>query len=251
MVTLRLSRKNDWVKYWRNKKLIKKVPRKYYYRDFIDNAIKHLKPGSKCIEIGGFPGYFSIYFKKFHKFNPVLIDYYIDKKIFFEILKFNGLKAQDIKYIEGDVFLSAPDKKYDLVYSMGFIEHFDNLRDTLLTHLKYLKPGGILLISLPNFRGVNGLLQRIFDPEMLSIHNLKIMDLTILKSTIDDLGLIDSDVVFYPSTQVWLEDLKSRGIFVNILLRIIDKFIFICGQIFGSKNKYLSNTIILRARSPL
>ena len=30
---------------------------------------------------------------------------------------------------------------------MGFIEHFDNLRDTLLTHLKYLKPGGILIIE--------------------------------------------------------------------------------------------------------
>ena len=112
-----------------------------------------------------------------------------------------------------------------------------------------MNPGAVLLISLPNFKGVNGLLQKYFDPATLALHNLKIMDLVLLKEALADFGLVDIDVIYYPSTQVWVEDLSRRGLFLNILIRVLNKIMPWLGFIFGNTNKMISNSIILKARS--
>ena len=51
---------------------------------------------------------------------------------------------------------------FDVVMSRGFIEHFDEPSSVVDRHLDLLKPGGLLVVSIPNLRGVNGLLTRFF-----------------------------------------------------------------------------------------
>ena len=245
----RLSTKENWGEYWASNKHIQHVSEKYCYHDFIKRAAEKAKPKGECIELGGFPGKFSIFLKKYCRMNPTLIDFHLDETKVGELMEFNGLNYHDIKCIKDDIFLNTPSTQYDLVCSFGLIEHFLNVKEILGVHLKYLKPNGVLLISLPNFRGINGLLQRFFDPATLAIHNLKIMDPVLLRNALNDLGLIDIEVIYYPSTQVWLKNLEQRGLFLNILLRVVDRLMTLSGSLFGNQNKIISNTIILMAKS--
>ncbi|MBK1699529.1 class I SAM-dependent methyltransferase [Thiococcus pfennigii] len=72
-----------------------------------------------------------------------------------------------VAWEQGDVL--APDPahggRYDLVYSVGLIEHFDPVgtRRAIATHLDYCRPGGLVLMTFPTptwlYRGLRALLE--------------------------------------------------------------------------------------------
>jgi SAM-dependent methyltransferase len=64
---------------------------------------------------------------------------------------------------------------FDCVYSVGLIEHFKDPSELVRKHVELLKPGGAAVILIPDYRGLYGKLQRHFDPDNLTIHNLDIM----------------------------------------------------------------------------
>jgi SAM-dependent methyltransferase len=67
-----------------------------------------------------------------------------------------------LQQIEGgvvceDLFLSSlPAGGFEVVYSSGLVEHFDDTRAVLAQHLKLVRPGGRLVIVVPNFQGIQG-----------------------------------------------------------------------------------------------
>ncbi|HEX5055624.1 MAG TPA: glycosyltransferase [Gammaproteobacteria bacterium] len=60
--------------------------------------------------------------------------------------------------------------RFDLIYSMGVMEHFDDASERLAVLARYLKPGGRILTTVPNLQGVNWLLQRLASLERLNMH---------------------------------------------------------------------------------
>lgn len=72
-----------------------------------------------------------------------------------------------------DFWKFTPARPYDLVLSLGFIEHFVEVDDAFARHAALLAPGGRLVLSVPNFQGVNRYLQRVFDADWLALHNLE------------------------------------------------------------------------------
>jgi SAM-dependent methyltransferase len=76
---------------------------------------------------------------------------------------------------EGD-FFRAEIGKFDLVLSLGFIEHFDDVPAAFARHVSFVKQGGRLVIGMPNFRGLIGFFQRWADPDYLAMHNRDAMD---------------------------------------------------------------------------
>ena len=68
----------------------------------------------------------------------------------------------------------APDS-FDCVYSAGVIEHFDDPRPLVAKHVELAKPGGTILILVPNYGGPIGRIQNRIAPENIAIHNLEIM----------------------------------------------------------------------------
>jgi 2-polyprenyl-6-hydroxyphenyl methylase/3-demethylubiquinone-9 3-methyltransferase len=60
--------------------------------------------------------------------------------------------------------------RFDLVYSTGVMEHFDDVVDRLAVLARYLRPGGRILTTVPNLHGVNWALQRLADRETLEMH---------------------------------------------------------------------------------
>ncbi len=56
-----------------------------------------------------------------------------------------------------DLFSSSlPPSSFDVTFSFGLIEHFDDTRAVLAEHLRLLCPGGALVVTVPNLLGVHG-----------------------------------------------------------------------------------------------
>lgn len=68
---------------------------------------------------------------------------------------------------------------FDVVFSMGLIEHFDDYETVVERHLALLAPGGWLMLGVPNLRGINLLFVRLLRmSDDLTRHNLRAMDLS-------------------------------------------------------------------------
>lgn len=131
-------------------------------------------------EVGCAPANYLIYLKKRFGFNISGIEY--SKEGYLQV-KNNFHKNQIAdKIIFGDFFdydfLKRNKEKYDIVYSIGFIEHFENPKNAIEKHFEILKNNGICIISIPNLNGVNSLLT---EKKILDVHNRKIMDLKRLR----------------------------------------------------------------------
>jgi 2-polyprenyl-3-methyl-5-hydroxy-6-metoxy-1,4-benzoquinol methylase len=86
-----------------------------------------------------------------------------------------GFKTGD--FVSADFLACSLPRRYDLVYSLGFIEHFENFDDVIAKHANLVAPGGYLLLSTPNFRGsLQRIFHEIFDRESLKVHNLAAMN---------------------------------------------------------------------------
>lgn len=79
----------------------------------------------------------------------------------------------DISVVHADMF-SAPEAlahRFDIVYSVGLVEHFTELHPVLLATRRFLKPGGLMFTMIPNMSGLIGKLTKRFNPAIYEIHN--------------------------------------------------------------------------------
>ena len=129
-----------------------------------------------AVEIGGAPGQFVAYLGKYHGYNTSVIEYSDagcrKTKENFDLL---GL---DVNVYKQDFFSDFSDiPLFDIVMSMGFIEHFNDLDEVFRRHVNLLRKGGFLVLGVPNFRGISQKVLALTAPNMLSRHNLEAMDL--------------------------------------------------------------------------
>jgi len=68
------------------------------------------------------------------------------------------------------------DDFFDVVFSNGFIEHFEDPKITLTLMKKVLKPGGLLITVIPNTRGLVFNLERHIDKGVHAMHKALSMD---------------------------------------------------------------------------
>lgn len=195
------------------------------------------------IEIGGFPGNFSIYFRKFKKYQVTMLDYFVDYKIISKALRINSLDQKAIKIIEADFLNYQPDNQYDIVFSAGFIEHFDNPEIVVKKHLELLKSGGLLFISLPNFLGLNGFVQKILDKKNLAGHNTEIMKIKKLNTLFSSMDLVNYKISYWGKPSIWLESSSGRSSFLIKTIKVVSKVL----NLFNLKSKFLSPYIVIQA----
>jgi len=84
-----------------------------------------------------------------------------------------NLKIQNIGYDEvlcTDIFKWQGDKKYDIIISLGLVEHFENPAGILEIAREHLNRGGLIITVIPNLMGLSGWLTRIFLPDVYDIH---------------------------------------------------------------------------------
>ena len=242
-----LTDKAFWANYWESKKgLAFTVPANYTFHRLLKNIVEKNHSAS-AVELGGFPGYYAIFLKKYFGLKTTLFDFYVHQKVLNEVLAANELTENDIDVIEGDLFNYQPEAKYDLVLSCGLIEHFNDTKDIIARHLTFLNPGGTLFITLPNFTGVNGWVQRKYDISNYEKHNISSMNPLALAQYCRELGLKDVSAGYYGKFSVWLENREQQSGFTKAYLKTIWLAGKIITRIIPVESKSLSPYIVLQA----
>lgn len=162
-------------------------------RSLMDALVRHapLVAGATVLEIGCAPAKWLVYLAE--RFGARVSGVEYSPKgaaISRENLAACGLEG-DIR--EADFFSFAADP-VDMVLSLGFIEHFEDLHDVFARHVRLVRYGGRLVLGVPNFTGWNGLLQRMGDAPYLALHNQQAMDPAMLRRLAADHGLAEEFV---------------------------------------------------------
>ena len=236
-----------WANYWESKKgLAFRVLASYTFHKLLKDVIEQTQIKT-AIELGGFPGYYAIFLKKYFDLKTTLFDYYIHPGVLEEVLNVNDLTEKDVGVIEGDLFNYQPKEQYDLVLSCGLIEHFNDTKDIIARHITFLKPGGTLFITLPNFTGVNGWVQRKYDLSNYEKHNISSMNPELLASYCKELGLKNTEANYYGKFSIWLENREEQSSFTKAFLKTLWLAGKIATKIVPVESKRLSPYIVVKA----
>ena len=244
-----LTDRDFWVEYWESKTdLSVAIPPNYLFHQELTKIAKR-EQTKTAIELGGFPGYYAVFLRKYLGLQVTLLDYFVHPPLTEQLLKTNGLGADDIEIMERDLFNYQPEKQYDLVLSCGLIEHFLDTEDIINKHIAFLAPGGTLFITLPNFKSVNGWFQKNFDTANYDKHNIDCMDPAMLKKIVEKAGLEVLQARYFGKFSIWLENEKEKSLSV----RTFKKICWVIGKVFTKilpfDSKQLSPYIILEAKN--
>jgi len=205
---MRLTDKKYWDEDYRNLKFSKQG-KEHSINIFLN---KHLKPCSECtcLEMGSYPGPFLASIGDLgYELNG--IDYNSDNdKGLKKWLQESGYKCGN--FWVADIFSFNVKKKFDVVCSFGLIEHFTNFEDVILKHVEYVKPGGILIITTPNFRGFfQYLFHRILDYDNLKAHHLPSMRPQKWASLLKRQGFTVEYKGYFGNFGFWIKHPKNPG----------------------------------------
>jgi hypothetical protein len=215
----KFTEQSDWEKYWKNQEIIP------FKKLFIEDYFRLLPKQGKLIEIGGFPGKFAGYFSKHFDYKVTILDYIMVPDIVRKVERSYALNEGSIQTIKADFFEYKIREKYDIVTSFGFIEHFEDTTLVMRKHVELLNPGAVLLVTLPNFKGINGFVQKFFDSKNYALHNIRSMDIKRLKNIMHGLGLHGFAVEFHGKPTIWLETDAPVAPFIKNVLYFTAKLI--------------------------
>lgn len=243
-----LTDRDFWVKYWESKTdLSVAIPQHYLFHQQLGDIVRR-ENVKTAIELGGFPGYYAVFLKKYLKLDVTLLDYFVHEPITHQLLQTNGLAKEDIHIIETDLFNYTSEKNYDLVLSCGLIEHFNDTEDIINRHIEFLKPNGTLFITLPNFRAINGWFQKNFDKENYDKHNIDCMDPELLRNIVEKAGLRVIQARYFGEFSIWLENENEK----SVPVKLFKKAVWLLGKVFTKvipfNSRQLSPYIIIEAK---
>jgi len=101
-------------------------------------------------EIWAAPWFYWAIFKKYFSYIPWWIEY---TNNWFNCIKelFKNLNYESNNFIKWDFLKINKDKKYDIVFSAWFIEHFKNYEIIIKKHIDILKKWWKVIIIIPNY----------------------------------------------------------------------------------------------------
>jgi 2-polyprenyl-3-methyl-5-hydroxy-6-metoxy-1,4-benzoquinol methylase len=185
-----LTEQSFWEGYWKNNQGLKKGRMNLSMRALLDTFDRYLptNPQLTILEIGGAGGEYLLYLARRFRYTPYSLDY--SRAGNEQTLKTFADAGMTVEVFERDLFAGNVDlPRFDIVFSLGFIEHFDNPSAVVARHLEFVKPNGILLLGVPNYAGIYEPVLKRLAPSMLQTHNLAIMDMERWKPFESELNL--------------------------------------------------------------
>jgi SAM-dependent methyltransferase len=169
-----------WTEFWRGKRLPPPIrlaapgPRAWFHQEFHNFWRGYLPPASKApirlLEIGCAQSRWLPYFAREWGYQVAGLDYSE-----LGCLQSRALLARE--GLAGEIFhqdMFCPEPRqvagFDLVFSNGVAEHFEDTAAVLRQMGVYLRPGGLLLTIIPNLVGWLGWLQGKMSPEVMATH---------------------------------------------------------------------------------
>ena len=257
----RLTTREHWDEVWRDgtaryeqgpksklKGIIKRIlgkkllSYKIAYSDYLEWEVIYPQflpraEGLKIVEIGSAPGFRLVRFHKEFGYTPYGLEF-SDTGAEFNRRVFdgNGIDPDNVIHNDffADTFLEQYREFFDLVISSSFVEHFSNPQEIVDRHVALLKPGGVLIVVIPNLRGLNYLLGTSLKKEWKEIHCFDIMDRRKFALLFEKAGLTPSCCRYVGTFGVdglqvtpgsWLRPLLSLcqklQLGVNVLYRVV------------------------------
>ncbi|MHB8099935.1 MAG: class I SAM-dependent methyltransferase [Sulfuricurvum sp.] len=188
---MEITNKAFWENYWGTISVPQTVDYSFKNDRIIAETIKKHVPhailGQNAAEIGCAPGKWLVFLNKelgykvygYEYLEPAaqktkenLLANNIDESMF-------TIKVED--FVQNDL-----KDKFNLVLSLGFIEHFDNYPEILQKHYLITEKGGYIVVGIPNYRGITYLIQQFIDnfgdSDIIKNHNLNVMNLSTFKT---------------------------------------------------------------------
>ena len=150
------------------------------------------KPGQRVMEIGCAPGQLVLDFARAFDCEAHGIDY-SDSGILEARKNFAAAGVPAGNALLGDLFdesfQASLAGQFDIVLSCGFIEHFTELPPVIEAHAGMLRPGGTLIVTIPNYSGLNHMLGMPTVGHLYPIHNLTLMNPPVFERLFEGQGL--------------------------------------------------------------
>lgn len=240
-----LAGEGFWHDYWASKDVVRVVGESERFFPLLRDS---LEPGHRTfVELGGFPGFYAVLARKLLGLDATLIDIVVEEEPLRRLLEANGLAPGDVEVVQGDLFSHRPERGYDVVFSNGLVEHFEEPERIVAGHAALAAPGATVLVTVPNFRGVNGLLQLGFDRANLRLHNLEAMRPERLVRAATACGLEEAEAFYYGGLEVWLERIGTRALPLRGLVRAVNA---LGRRAPVPEGRATSAHVVLRARAP-
>jgi len=213
---------DEWNRLWKREKSLKQFKMNSLFALRFDRLMKkHLEKGRKLLEIGCGGGKFLTYFNEQFDCEVYGIDY---SPAGCELAKKN-LESAGIKgtIICDDIFNCTQLEKesFDIVFSGGFIEHFDETETVIAKHIEFLKPGGTLVIELPNMLGFHGYVFKTFNRD--SFYSHKSLTAKMVEQYFSNLGIQVKESAYIGSLK--LESGDKPG-YLQLFFCMVNKIIY-------------------------
>lgn len=205
-------------------------------------------PSSTVLEIGCVPGMYLGYLAKHFGYRPEGVDY-IRHAARMTNATLANFGVPEATVHEVDFTQWNPGHQYDIVASFGFIEHFHDVDVIVDKHIALTKPGGTVILEIPNFGGLQNKLHTWLDVDNLRRHNTDIMHLDFFK-TICARHNLDIQYLGYTGGvfDFWWEN--THPSVLQKMIRALLKVAAYIGRRIPLHNKYLSPFIIMIAQTP-
>jgi len=176
------------------------------------------KQQKTAIEIGCYPGrYLSVLGDLGYETNG--IDFCKQVETLPKSMKEAGYRVGEFWKEDFEKF--QPGRKFDVVASFGFIEHFDNFEDIVLKHADLVNNQGYLVLEVPNFYGAfQHWLHRNFDNINYKRHFIPAMNIERLADVVDRAGYDVLYKGYFGQLDFWTEH-QERGFFQKGFLTAI------------------------------
>jgi SAM-dependent methyltransferase len=149
---------------------VRGVFRRQFHAFFVEHLAPIAPPGASLIEIGCGRSQLLPYFAKRFGLRVSGLDYSTvgcDKAR--RILARDGIAGEILCADLWDP-RSVTTPGYDVVFSFGLVEHFEDTPRVIEAMARFARPGGTLLTLIPNMRGTVGAIQRILSRDIYDIH---------------------------------------------------------------------------------
>lgn len=152
----------DWDSYYARPYRTASLTRKHTAAVLVSLIRKNDGAHASLLEFGGANSCFID--QILEEVQPARYDVIDNNRLGLDLLKSRYPGDDRVSARHGDALaISEPERLYDIVFSVGLIEHFDpaGTARVVAAHFKYLRPGGTAIITFPTptwlYRGVRGL----------------------------------------------------------------------------------------------
>ncbi|BCS36012.1 hypothetical protein TBR22_A52490 [Luteitalea sp. TBR-22] len=217
---------------------------------------RHLPTGGhvRCLEVGVVPGHTLLFFATRFGYSCAGVDFSdrIDQvRTAFEQ---QGVTA-DFWHADFMAWTSSP--SFDVVYSCGFVEHFLDFDQVVRKHWDLVRPGGLLILTLPTWSPWQVLVRRVcYTPEKMRLiteaHNLDVMNLQSLRAAVQRCpGSRVVQAEYFSGALVWFtpesDGIRRGSAPVFPLIRLVER----AARRLGRSSRYYSPEAVVVARKVL